>query len=91
MEKRQPPPIPPTQGVSTPPIFSVADLPTVAMMDPRQYMAVSSPIGPTASGDVDLQTVACELINRHVPLQALPQTSGSNAASTSAPSLSSSK
>nr|XP_029153740.1 LOB domain-containing protein 18 isoform X2 [Arachis hypogaea] len=125
MEIRQPPPIPPTQGVPTSTIFSVADLPMVvgvasatlsmpatfdpsshfdlataqaswavyqrAMMDPRQYMAVANPIGPTAGGGVDLQTVARELINRHVPPQAPPQTFGSNAASTSAPSLSSSK
>ncbi|XP_020976739.1 LOB domain-containing protein 30-like isoform X2 [Arachis ipaensis] len=125
MEIRQPPPIPPTQGVPTSTVFSVADLPTVvgvapatlsmpttfdlsshfdpataqaswavyqrAMMDPRQYMAVASPIGPTAGGGVDLQTVARELINRHVPLQAPPQAFGSNAASMSAPSLSSSK
>ncbi|XP_057756148.1 LOB domain-containing protein 18-like [Arachis stenosperma] len=125
MEIRQPPPIPPTQGMPTSTVFSVADLPMVvgvasatlsmpatfdpsshfdlamaqaswavyqrAMMDPRQYMAVANPIGPTAGGGVDLQTVARELINRHVPPQAPPQTFGSNAASTSAPSLSSSK
>ncbi|XP_057756304.1 LOB domain-containing protein 18-like [Arachis stenosperma] len=112
MEIRQPPPIPPTQGVPTSPIFSVADLPTVvdvapttlsmpATFDPSSHFdpatwavyqrAMMDPIGPTASGGVDLQTVARELINRHVPPQAPPQTSDSNVASTSAPSLSSSK